>query len=173
RRRDHPAAESRLGDRMATVQNREKTHLSYPLIVFWQVNSRIHHDLAIARRHFPWPILPIGPDDRKLRRLPACSCAPAFTILSCGVVIDGANAPRRFHVRRIRRSTRPQRRSAGEAASRSSARYPARAHLACGPSARPLLYGLFDPLRPFGVRRRPDDDLAVPPPRRRALDRAR
>ena len=69
--------------------------------------------------------------------------------------------------------TRASRRSAGEAASRSSARYPACADPPRRARAWPVLHGLFDPLGPFGVRRRTDDDPAVPPARRRAADCAR
>ena len=69
--------------------------------------------------------------------------------------------------------TRASRRSAGEAASRSSARYPAGADPPRRARAWPVLHGLFDPIGHFGVRRRTDDDIAVPPAWRRAADRAR
>ena len=77
------------------------------------------------------------------------------------------------HVRRIRRSTRPTRRSAGEAAPRSPVRHSISAHPPRRPRPRPVLHGLFDPIGHFGGRRRTDDDFAVPPARRCDADRAR
>ena len=100
------------------------------------------------------------------------SSAPSHSC-HAGVAISRANGPRRSHVRRIRRSTRPTRRSASEAASRSSARPPICSRYPRGPRPRPVLHGLFDPIGHFGGRRRADDHPAVPLARRRVADRAR
>ena len=85
----------------------------------------------------------------------------------------GSTRPRSPHVRRIRRSTRPARRSAGEAAPQSSGRSSICARHPRCPRSRPVLHGLFDPIGHCDGRRRTDDNSAVHSARRRAADRAR
>ncbi len=116
----------------------------------------------------------MSPDSRISRRAQSDSLTTDLHIPVMGARDRrGSHAQGAFHVRRIRRSPRPARRSAGEAASQSAGRPSICARHPRGPGAWPVLHGLFDPIGHLGGRRRTDDDFAVHSARRRLADCAR